>query len=168
MESYYFFISGCKYNVNNAMNFTMLKRIIYFLIYFDLWTIFAERISQERHDIMIYMYVGKFMTHDILQSQNLSFSNFVLTNFALNLVQNVITQNIITECWPQMQWRFWCCRGGMGCLCLVTYTGVLPGKTAQTPDTVRLRGENGLHDWSQNPHQVITLTEFPPPPIDIW
>lgn len=54
----------------------------------------------------------------------------------------------------------------MGCLCPVTYTGVLPGKTAQTPDTVRLRGENGLHDWSQNPHQVITLTESPPPSID--
>lgn len=59
--------------------------------------------SQERHDIMIYMYVGKFMNLvfliiELLQSQNLSFSNFVLTNFALNLVQNVITQNIITEC----------------------------------------------------------------------
>lgn len=84
------------------MNFTMLKRIIYFLIYFDLWTIFAERISQERHDIMIYMYVGKFMKlvfpiMELLHSQNLS-----LSNFALILVQNVITQNIITECWPQM------------------------------------------------------------------
>lgn len=72
------------------MNFTMLKRIIYFLIYFDLWTIFAERISQERHDIMIYMYVGKFMKlvfpiMELLQSQNLSLSNFVLINeFCIN------------------------------------------------------------------------------------
>lgn len=32
-----------------------------FFLNFELLTFFAERISQERHDIMIYMYVGKFM-----------------------------------------------------------------------------------------------------------
>lgn len=62
---------------------------------------------------------------------------------------------------------FWCCRGGLGCLCPVTNTGLLPGKTAETPDIISLCGEDGLHGWSQNPHQVITLTEFRLPHIDI-
>lgn len=67
------------------MNFTMLKRIIYFSIYFDLWTIFAERISQERHDIMIYMYVGKFMKLVFpIMDRAITEPEFVVIKFCIN------------------------------------------------------------------------------------